>query len=225
MRSQLQFAILACVAGISGSVLAQQQQQPPPPQFPNMSFFITSIAGSDGANLGGLEGADKICQDLAATAGAGSKTWRAYLSQQAVGGKLAVNARDRIGKGPWVNAVGMQIAANVDDLHNPERNNITSESGLTEMARKIPTRPMVVNYHDIMTGSLANGTAPPPDKDLTCGNWTKNGEGSAMLGHLDRMGTGGESSSWNAAHPSVGCSPPALLRTGGNGLLYCFAAN
>ena len=119
----------------------------------------------------------------------------------------------------------MQIAANVDDLHNPERNNITDQ-GLTELARKIPLRPMVVNYHDIMTGSLANGTAPPPDKDLTCGNWTKNGDGSAMLGHFDRMGTGGESMSWErVATPPAGCSPPALLRTGGNGLLYCFAAN
>ena len=222
MRSKVQLAIVACVAGFAGSAHAQQ---PPPPQFPNMSFFITSKAGPDGANLGGLEGADKMCQDLAATAGAGTKTWRAYLSQQAIGGKPAVNARDRIGKGPWVNAVGMEFAANIVDLHNSDRNNITVESGLTETARKIPSRPMVVNYHDIMTGSLANGTAPPPDKDLTCGNWTKNGDGSAMLGHFDRMGTGGESSSWNASHPSAGCSPPALVRTGGNGLLYCFAAN
>jgi hypothetical protein len=203
------------------SAVAQQA----PIQFPNMTFFISGSPGPDGANFGGLEGADKHCQALAQTVGAGGKTWRAYLSTQEAAGKPAVNARDRIGKGPWSNALGFQIAANVDDLHDPNRNNITSETGVSETGRMIPTRSFVVNFHDILTGSTADGRAYPPGKDMTCGNWTKNGEGTAMVGHFDRRGTGGVSSSWNASHPSAGCSPPLLVRTGGNGLLYCFAAN
>jgi hypothetical protein len=221
--------ILAAIAsatlalGLASTAHAQQTQ----PQFPDMTFFITSQAGPDGANFGGIEGADKHCQDLAAKAGAGSKTWRAYLSQQAMDGKPAINARDRIGKGPWHNAMGTRIAANLDDLHDSYKSGIDTDSGLTETGKKVPSRLFLINQHDILTGTQADGTAPPPGKDLTCGNWTKNKEGSAMVGHHDRMGLrdDGPSRSWNASHPSAGCDRPSLVRTGGNGYLYCFAAN
>jgi hypothetical protein len=207
--------------------LAPALAQQPPPQFPNMTFFITSQPGPNGANFGGLEGADRHCQDLAAKAGAGGKTWRAYLSQQALDGKPAINARDRIGRGPWINATGRQIAANVEDLHTPEKNLINVETGLTETGRMVMSRLFLVNYHDILTGTQTDGTAPPADKDMTCGNWTKGGEGSAIVGHHDRMGLRDDapSKSWNTSHPSQGCDNPALRRTGGNGLIYCFAAN
>lgn len=216
-------AALACGGAIG---VAWAQQPPPPPQFPNMTFFITSVGGPSGADYGGIEGADRHCQTLAAKAGAGGKTWRAYLSVQAVGGTTAINARDRIGKGPWVNADGVQIAASVDDLHSAN-NKISTETGQSENGRRIPGRFFVVNQHDILTGSLENGTAPPPDKDMTCGNWTKSGEGAAMVGHHDRAGLRDDapSKSWNASHPSRGCSPDALKSSGGAGLLYCFAAN
>ena len=207
---------------LSGELRAQQ----PPPQFPNMTFFITSTSGPDGANFGGLEGADRHCQALAAKAGAGGKTWRAYLSQQAIGGAKAINARDRIGNGPWVNTKGVQIAASVDDLHSAN-NKINEETGTSENGRRIPGRFYVVNQHDVLTGSTADGRAHPPEKDLTCGNWTKGGEGSAFVGHHDRMGLRDDapSKSWNASHPSRGCSAAALKSSGGAGLLYCFAAN
>jgi hypothetical protein len=207
---------------IAGEASAQQQ----PPQFPNMTFFITSTGGTKGADFGGLAGADQHCQTLAAKAGAGSKTWRAYLSTQAVGGAQAVNARDRIGKGPWVNANGVQIAANVEDLHSAN-NKIGPETLVAENGRLIPTRMYVVNQHDILTGSTAEGRAPAPDKDMTCGNWTKSGDGAAIVGHADRMGLNDSPAqkSWNSAHPSRGCSAPALVSSGGAGLLYCFAAN
>ncbi len=205
-----------------GSASAQQ----PPPQFPGMTFFITSTGGPDGANFGGVEGADRHCQALATKAGAGGKTWRAYLSTQDADGKPAVNARDRVGKGPWVNAKGVQIAASVEDLHSGG-NKINTESGMSETDRMIPGRLFVVNQHDILTGSTAEGRAHPPGKDMTCGNWTKNGEGSAFVGHHDRMGLRDDapSKSWNASHPSRGCSLDNLKASGGAGLLYCFAAN
>ena len=198
-----------------------------PPQFPDMTFFITSKSGPEGANFGGIEGADKHCQTLATTAGAGKKTWRAYLSTQAAGGKPAINARDRIGTGPWVNSAGVQVAASVDELHS-SASKISVEMGRSENGRWIPSRLFVVNQHDILTGSTADGRAFPPGKDMTCGNWTKGGdEGSAMVGHHDRMGLRDDapSKSWNSAHPSRGCSAPKLISSGGAGLLYCFAAN
>lgn len=206
----------------SGASLAQQS----PPQFPNMTFFITSTSGPNGADFGGIEGADKHCQALAAKAGAGNKTWRAYLSVQGLNGAKAINARDRIGKGPWVNATGVQIAASVDDLHS-DNNKINEETGLAENGRRIPSRLYVVNQHDILTGTMTDGTAPPAEKDLTCGNWTSGGEGAALVGHHDRMGTRDDapSKSWNSSHLSRGCSADALKRSGGAGLLYCFAAN
>ena len=171
-------------------------------------------------------GADRHCQTLAAKAGAGGKTWRAYLSTQAVGGATAVNARDRIGKGPWVNAKGVQIASSVGDLHSAN-NKIAAETIVAETGRLIPSRLYTVNQHDVLTGSQADGTAFAPDKDMTCGNWTKSGEGNAMLGHADRMGLRDDdaSKSWNTSHPSRACDAASLVATGGAGLLYCFAAN
>lgn len=215
-------AVVVMAGTLAGLVQAQQK----PPQFPDMTFFISSTGGPDGANYGGLEGADRHCQALAANAGAGHKTWRAYLSTQAEDGKPAVNARDRIGKGPWVNARGVQIAANVDDLHS-DNNRIGPETGVAETGRLIPSRLYTVNQHDILTGSTADGRAYPPGKDMTCGNWTKNDDGAAFVGHHDRMGLRDDapSRSWNAAHPSRGCSYDKLKASGGAGLLYCFAAN
>jgi len=226
-RKLLLAASAVAVVALSMSNGKLQAQQKGPPQFPNMTFFITSTGATNGADFGGLEGADKHCQALAAKAGAGARTWRAYLSQQAEGGKPAVNARDRIGKGPWVNAAGVQIAANLADLHDPDKNRINEETGLAENGKKIPGRRFAVNQHDILTGTQADGTAPPAGKDLTCGNWTRSGEGSAMVGHHDREGLRDDapSKSWNASHPSRGCSHPLLKASGGAGLIYCFAAN
>ena len=222
--------ILMGAAAFTSSLLisAQAQQAQQAPQFPNMTFFISGSPGPDGANLGGLDGADKHCQTLAARAGAGGKTWRAYLSTQPADGQPAVNARDRIGKGPWTNARGVQIASDVDALHDPDRNVINTDTGLTESGRKVPSRLFIVNQHDVLTGSNTDGRAFPPGKDMTCGNWTKGGgAGSAMVGHADRMGLRDDapSRSWNTAHPSRGCDMPALRSSGGGGLIYCFAAN
>ena len=222
LRTVVTTAMLPASLLLGGAALAQT----PPPQFPNMTFFITSTGGPSGADFGGIEGADRHCQTLATRAGAGARTWRAYLSVQAMGGATAINARDRIGNGPWVNTEGVQIAASVDDLHSAN-NKIDTESARAENGRRIPSRLFVVNQHDILTGSTEDGRAPPADKDLTCGNWTKSGEGSAMVGHHDRMGTRDDApaKSWNASHPSRGCSLDALKSSGGAGLLYCFAAN
>lgn len=205
------------------AISAQAQSQPP--QFPDMTFFITSKGGPDGANFGGIEGADKHCKALATKAGAGDKVWRAYLSTQAEGDKPAINARDRIGNGPWQNVEGLQIAANVDELHS-DKNKIDRLTGLSERGRRIPSRLYVVNQHDILTGSTPEGRAFPAGKDMTCGNWTKNGEGKAQIGHFDRMSgrTGPLAKSWNSAHGSRGCSLAKLQSSGGAGLIYCFAA-
>ena len=213
--------LLAAATLIVASMGAASAQQAPP-QFPDMTFFITSKAGPDGANLGGLEGADKMCQTMAAVAGAGGKTWKAYLSTQGAG---AVNARDRIGKGPWKNAKGVQIAANLDELHKDAK--LSIDNALTEGGRKLAGAGFNNNVHDILTGSDMEGKALPADKDMTCGNWTKGGEGSAMVGHSDRLGLKDDvpSKSWNSSHPSRGCSLPALNATGGGALLYCFASN
>jgi hypothetical protein len=217
----------ALAAAFIAAALTAHAQQAQQAQFPEMTFFITSQPGPNGANFGGLEGADAHCQTLAARAGAGAKTWRAYLSQQAMGGKPAVNARDRIGAGPWKNVAGVQIAANVAELHDQAKANINVNTALTETNRMVMSRLFVVNYHDILTGSNADGTAPAGDRDMTCGNWTKGGEGTAIVGHHDRMGLNesAEAKSWNMSHPTRGCDNAALRTTGGNGLLYCFAAN
>ena len=191
-----------------------------------MSFFVTSVGPGKGADLGGLAGADAHCQKLAVSAGAGTKTWKAYLSTQGAG---AVNARDRIGKGPWVNAKGVTIAKDVAELHGD--NHLTKQTALSEKAEVINGRGDKPNRHDILTGSQTDGTAFPADKDMTCKNWTSSTQGSAMLGHADRIGLRDDapSHSWNTAHPSRGaeggCSQADLRSTGGDGLLYCFAAN
>ena len=188
----------------------------------DMSFFITSKGPGDGANLGGLSGADAHCQKLAEAAGAGGKTWRAYLSASAADGKPAVNARDRIGSGPWFNAKGVQVAANLDELHYSNVG-LSKENSLDERGKVVNGRGDSPNQHDILTGSQLNGMAFPDDSDHTCGNWTNSGEGSAQVGHHDRTGGGQVPSSWNAAHGSRGCSQANLVATGGNGYFYCFA--
>ena len=218
---------LAALAALSAApALAQQGPQPNA----QMSFFITSANPGKGADLGGLEGADKHCQTLAAAVGQGGKTWRAYLSTQAADGKPAVNAKDRIGAGPFVNFKGETVAANVAALHSAD-NKINIDTGLTEKGQKVMGRGFLINYHDILTGSQGDGTAFPPEKDMTCGNWTKSGAGAAMVGHHDRIGLDDSPpmKSWNASHPSRGpdggCSAADLRTMGGGGLLYCFAAN
>ncbi len=188
---------------------------------PEMSFFVTSVGLGDGANLGGLEGADAHCQALAEAAGAGDKTWAAYLSTQ---GEGAVNARDRIGQGPWVNARGTQIAADVEELHS-EANGITKDTALSERGEVVNGRGDEPNMHDILTGSQQDGTAFAEEADMTCGNWTSNGEGSAMVGHHDLIGNPEGINFWNHSHGSRGCSQEDLVGTGGAGLFYCFAVN
>jgi hypothetical protein len=193
-----------------------------------MSFFVTSVGSGKGADLGGLEGADRHCQTLAQAAGAGAKTWRAYLSTQSQGGAAAVNARDRIGRGPWRNAKGEIIAASVAELHG-EANNLNKQTALTEKGEVVKGRGDQPNQHDILTGSQPDGTAFAAGEDRTCSNWTRSGaEGAAMVGHHDRMGLNDlpPAKSWNASHPTRGgCSPQALQSTGGAGYFYCFAAN
>ena len=206
------------------SLSAGAQAQTAPSGGANMTFFITSVGSGKGADLGGLEGADRHCQTLAAAAGAGTKQWRAYLSTQ---GQAAVNARDRIGRGPWQNAKGEVIAKDAEELHGT--NNLTKQTALTEKGEVVKGRGDTPNMHDILTGSQANGRAFTGSEDMTCGNWTKSGaDGAAMLGHHDRMGPTDEAwaKSWNTSHASRGgCSQDALRGTGGAGLLYCFAAN
>ena len=205
----LAVAVFAAVASLG--VSAQQNQ---------MSFFITSAGPGNGANLGGLAGADKHCQTLAAAAGAGNRTWRAYLSAAAAAGQPAVNARDRIGKGPWMNAKGVVVAKDVAHLHS-DMNALSKENSLTEKGAMVNGRGDTPNQHDILTGSQADGTlqtGEPP-----CGNWTSSEAGTAMVGHHDRQGGGAAPTSWNASHASKGCSQQNLIATGGNGLFYCFA--
>jgi len=213
------FAVITLCILSSSLALAQQGAPPPPPQ--PLGFFIASGPGN-GGNLGGLAGADAICQRLAAAAGAGSRTWRAYLSTQGPG---AVNARDRIGSGPWFNAKSVRIAANVADLHGDEerdRNNIKKVTALNEKGEEVNGVGQQPNMHDMLTGSTSLGRAFTDGMDHTCNNWTSSSTGNAMLGHHDR--NGGQNTSWNAAHQSRSCSQPDLVATGGNGFFYCFAA-
>lgn len=199
----------------------------------DMSFFVTSVGVGDGADLGGLDGADRHCQALAAAVGAGERTWRAYLSTQgaALDDPNAVHARERIGNGPWYNAKGVMIARDVNELHSANVN-LTKETALDERGEVVQGRGDSPNRHDILTGSRPDGTAFPPSppfRDMTCGNWTQSGaDGAAMTGHHDRVGPVGHAwaMSWNSAHPTRGgCSQEALRGTGGDGLFYCFAAD
>lgn len=198
-------------------------------QSADMSFFLTSTGPGNGGNLGGLAGADQHCQTLAQAAGAGAKTWRAYLSTQAADGQPAVNARDRIGKGPWQNAKGVVVAKDLTELHGA--NNLSKQTSLSEKGEVINGRGDTPNRHDVLTGSQADGTAFAPGEDRTCRNWTSATHGAAMVGHSDRIGLRDDepSKSWNNSHPSRGpdggCSQADLKSTGGDGLLYCFAAN
>ena len=208
---------------LGGAVPALAQQS-------TMTFFITSAGPGKGGDLGGLEGADRHCATLAQAAGSTGKTWRAYLSTQAEAGKPAVNAKDRIGAGPWVNAKGATIAASVADLHSAS-NNISKATALSEKGEPINARGDSPNKHDILTGSQADGTAFAAGDDRTCRNWTSSTQGAAMVGHHDRMGLRDDdaSKSWNTSHPSRGpdggCSQNDLKSTGGDGLFYCFATN
>ncbi len=225
MNNTTRFFVFASVVLLSLGLSADMQAQQA-----NMTFFISSVGSGKGADLGGLEGADRHCQSLAQAAGAGSRIWRAYLSMQASGGQPAVNARDRIGRGPWHNAKGQLIAQNIDDLHSAN-NKINKQTALTEKGQVVNGRGDTPNMHDILTGSQPDGRAFAAGEDRTCGNWTKSGQGTAMVGHHDRLGLGDDdaSKSWNSSHltrgPDGGCSQADLRSTGGNGLLYCFAAD
>jgi hypothetical protein len=209
----------AAVAAI-GFGVAQAQQN-------TMTFFVSSAGPGKGADLGGLEGADRHCQTLAQAAGAGGKTWKAYLSTQ---GANAVNARDRIGRGPWTNAKGVVVAKDVADLHGAS-NNLSKQTSLSEKGEVINGRGDTPNRHDVLTGSQPDGTAFTGADDRTCGNYTKSGAGAVMVGHIDRTGLDDSAAakSWNSSHPSRGpeggCSQADLKSTGGDGLLYCFATN
>ncbi|MCY1289698.1 hypothetical protein D9M68_286070 [compost metagenome] len=212
--STLRLALPAALLAMSCSFASQA----------DMTFFVTSHGPGKGADLGGLAGADKYCQEVAASAGAGKHTWRAYLSTNAANGTAAINARDRIGKGPWQNAKGVVIATDVANLHG--ENNLNKQTALDEHGQEIKGRGDTPNQHDILTGSQSDGTAFPGSEDHTCRNWTSSDEGSAQVGHHDRIGLRDDApaKSWNSSHPSRGCSSEALAATGGAGLLYCFAA-
>jgi hypothetical protein len=224
MTRTTRFCLFASAAlltiGTSASVQAQQA---------SMTFFVTSVGLNKGGDLGGLAGADKHCQELAAAAGAGSHTWHAYLSASPANGSPAANARDRIGKGPWTNAKGVVVAKSVDDLHGA--NNLTKQTALNEKGGIVNGRGDTPNMHDALTGSQPDGRAFAGNEDRTCKNWTSSTAGAAMLGHIDRQGLrdDDESKSWNSSHPSRGpdggCSQNDLKSTGGAGLFYCFAVN
>jgi hypothetical protein len=190
----------------------------------SMGFFITSVGKGDGANLGGLAGADAHCQALAEAAGVTGKVWRAYLSQQAKDGEPAVNARDRIGRGPWTNAKGVVVATSVDDLHS-DNNKLSKEHSITEKGAVVNGRGDTPNTHDVLTGSGLDGRVSSDTTDTTCSNWRSNSTGAALVGHHDRIGGGANPTSWNNAHPSRGCSQENLRGSGGAGLYYCFSSN
>jgi hypothetical protein len=216
----LVFALVSSVVIGAGTASAQNPQTAPGAA---MSFFITSAGPGNGANLGGLAGADAHCQKLAASAGQGSRTWRAYLSTSASGSQKPVNARDRIGAGPWYNAKGVRVAESVADLHS-DANKLSKENSLTEKGEVVSGRGDTPNRHDILTGTQLDGTAFTDAADHTCGNWTSTAaDGSAQVGHHDRQGGGQNPTSWHSAHGSRGCSQENLRATGGDGLFYCFA--
>jgi hypothetical protein len=223
MHKTMRYSLLASATvllfGVGGGAQAQQV-----PQAPNMTFFVTSAGPGKGGDLGGITGADALCQTLATTAGAGNKVWRAYLSTAETPAGKGINARDRIGKGPWQNAKGEVIATSVEDLHGPG-NKLGSETSLTERGTRVAGFGYTPNYHDALTGSQADGTAYPGNINMTCNNWVSGEFGKAALGHIDRRG-GADNEfqrSWNATHQSRGCSQADLIATGGNGLFYCFA--
>jgi hypothetical protein len=220
MRYRLTATVALLALGVSGNGFAQQA---------GMKFFVTSVGAGKGADLGGLAGADQHCQQLAQAVGAGGRTWHAYLSTQATGDHTAINARDRIGRGPWTNAKGVVVAKDLAELHG--QNNLTKQTSLSEKGDVNNGRGDTPNRHDALTGTQQDGTAFPVGDDRTCGNWTSSGKGAAMLGHIDRQGLRDDdaSKSWNSSHlsrgPDGGCSQDDLKSTGGDGLFYCFATN
>lgn len=221
MHDKIKLTVLASVALVTASC-ALFDTGPKNP----MTFFVTSVGSGNGANLGGLPGADAHCQKLAESVEAGgSRVWRAYLSNSGIGGAPAVNARDRIGSGPWQNAKAEVIAKSVDDLHS-KANNLNKQTALTEKGTIVNGRGDTPNQHDMLTGATPDGRAFPADRDTTCGNWTRSAEGSAIVGHHDRQGLKPDepSMSWNSSHGTRGCSHEALVSTGGAGYFYCFAA-
>jgi hypothetical protein len=213
------FLWIAAVLGASGATAARAQQA-------DLSFFVTSVGKGKGADLGGLEGADAHCAVLAKAAGARKTTWRAYLSTVGQNFGPGVNARDRIGKGPWKNAKGVVVAKSVDDLHS-ESNNLNKQTALTEKGEVVSGRGDPVNTHDILTGSDSGGRYSTAGGDTTCANWTSSADGSAIVGHHDRIGLNDawHMKSWNSSHATRGCSQEGLKQTGGAGLLYCFATD
>ena len=222
------FALSASIAAATLALVAGCGAMRPPSGNP-MGFFITSANPGKGGDLGGLEGADRFCQSLATSAGAGHKTWRAYLSNAALNGQPAVNARDRIGTGPWANAKGVVIATSVADLHSANAK-VGKDTSLTEKGDTVSGFGDAINRHDILTGSRPDGTLAVPEagKDTTCGNWTQSEGGSAIVGHHDRNGTNPNpvaNASWNASHGTRGCSIDQLKMSGSAGLMYCFATN
>jgi hypothetical protein len=221
MERSFRISMLASAAGLLLGVSGAQAQ--PAPQAPNMSFFVTSAPIGKGGDLGGLAGADAHCQQLAATVGAGGKTWHAYMSSPELPTAKGVNARDRIGSGPWQNSKGVVVAQSVDDLHGA--NKLTSESAITERGTRVSGIGFTPNWHDALTGSDREGRAFPGNVNMTCNNWSSNEFGKAMLGHIDRTGLADNdyAHSWNSSHQSRGCSQADLVATGGNGLFYCFA--
>jgi hypothetical protein len=219
-RSSILASVALVALGFAGTAQAQQAA--------NMTFFVTSEPVGKGGDLGGLEGADAHCQQLAQSVGAGGKTWHAYMSssRNAANPGATVNARDRIGKGPWQNVKGVVVATSVDDLHS-DGNKISKESGLTEKGTVVNGVGDTPNQHDMLTGSDMQGRAMPDNLNLTCNNWRSSQYGSAIVGHVDRRGNADTvfQHSWNSAHMSRGCTQPDLIATGGNGLFYCFATN
>ena len=221
-RALIALTVAMGAVALSGNSIAAQQQDDGEP--PELGFFVTSVGIGDGGNLGGLEGADAHCQALAGAPGAGNRTWHAYLSTQGDG---AVNARDRIGTGPWANAEGLIIASSVENLHY-DNSNINWEHALDENGNQFASRidgDPDFTEHDVLTGSRIDGTAFPPGEDRTCNNWTSNGEGSATVGHADRYSFSTPGSPWNSSHGTPGCTQENLISTGGAGLLFCFAAD
>ena len=212
------------ISALAAPQIATAQGQPAAEEPMEMGFFVTSVGVGDGGNLGGLAGADAHCQALAETAGSENRTWRAYLSTQATDSESAVDAHGRIGAGPWANANGVVVAANLDDLMYNNANlhyeNSVNENGETVNSGASGDTP---NRHDVLTGTDLDGTAPDGDEDLTCGNWTSNSDGKAIVGHHDRFRRTTPGSPWNNAHQSRGCSQENLIATGGDGLFYCFA--
>lgn len=215
MKKTVLYTSAAVIAAAATFTTVNSQQN-------EMSFFITSVGSGDGANLGGLEGADAHCQQLAEAVGSRGKTWHAYLSAHASGNSPAVDARDRIGFGPWYNANGVEVASTINNLHSPG-NNLNKQTALTENGATVNGRGDDPNQHDILTGSTLDGREVEDGSNHTCSNWTSNGSGTANVGHFDRTGGGQNPTSWNAAHGSRGCSQSDLVATGGNGYFYCFA--